>query len=735
MFVNLDRRRSRAFSRVVTQMAKMPMMLARARLLAVLSLVCVACVGRPTDTDAPSLAEIVPPVAKRLAHELTAHGHTRVDDYYWLRERDNPEVLAYLEAENRFTQAATAELEPLRRELLAEMVGRIEQDDQTVPVRERDYEYYLRWVEGGEHPLVCRRGLAPDAREEILLDGDALAEGHAYFELEQAEVSESQMLLAYSVDTVGRRFYAIEVKDLRTGELLSDRIDDTAGQLEWAANDQTLLYVKQDPETLRSFQVLRHTLGEDPRHDVLVYAEPDETFEVSLSKTKSRAYLMLDVYSTLSSEVRLLDAKVPDAQPWLFAPRERGLEYAVDHMGEDFYVLTNLDARNFRVMRTQVGKTEKTSWRELIPHRADVRVQSLELFDDRLVVEQRRRGLVELVVHELDGRPSRTIEFADPAYVAYAVDNLELDADKLRVSYESMTTPPSVFDIDLNTGERTLLDQQKVLGGFDPNNYVSERLDAPARDGVRVPISLVYRRDRPHDASKPLLLYAYGSYGSSLDADFSANRLSLLDRGFAYAIAHVRGGEELGREWYEAGKLLDKQNSFTDFIDCAEFLIAQGYADRSQVFAEGGSAGGLLVGAVVNMRPDLFAGALAQVPFVDVVTTMLDDSIPLTTSEYDEWGNPVDKVYYDYMLSYSPYDNVRAQDYPALLVTAGLHDSQVQYWEPAKWVAKLRATKTDENLLLLRTDMSAGHGGASGRLSALEDVAFEYAFLLGLTRR
>jgi oligopeptidase B len=710
----------------------MPML--RAPHLGPLLMVCLACVGRASDTDTPGVAGNVPPVAKRIPHELTAHGRTRIDDYYWLRERDNPEVLAYLEAENRYTEATTAELEPLRRELLAEMTGRIEQDDQTVPVRERDYEYYLRWVAGGEYPLVCRRGIAPGASEEILLDGRALAKGHEFFELAQAEVSENQMLLAYGADTVGRRFYAIHFEDLRTGELLPDRIADTAGQLEWADDDRTLLYVKQDPETLRRFQVLRHTLGEDPRDDALVYSEPDETFEVGLSKTKSRAYLMLDVYSTLSTEVRLLPASTPDAQPWLFAARERGLEYAVDHLGEDFYVLTNLDARNFRVMRTPIDSTEKPHWRELIPHRADVRVQSMELFDDRLVLEQRRRGQVELVVHQLDGHPLRTIDFADPAYVAAAVDNLELDADKLRVSYESMTTPPSVFDIDMDTGERKLLDQQEVLGGFDPKRYVSERLDAPARDGVTVPISLVYRRERPLDGSKPLLLYAYGSYGESLDADFSANRLSLLDRGFAYAIAHVRGGEELGREWYEDGKLLHKQHSFTDFIDCAEFLIAEGYADRSQVFAEGGSAGGLLVGAVVNMRPELFAGALAQVPFVDVVTTMLDDSIPLTTSEYDEWGNPADKAYYDYILAYSPYDNVSVQDYPALLVTAGLHDSQVQYWEPAKWVAKLRATKTDDNLLLLRTDMSAGHGGTSGRLAALEDVAFEYAFLLGLAR-
>jgi oligopeptidase B len=710
-------------------MSRMP----RAAHLGSALLVCLSCVGKAPDSNTPSVSEIAPPIAKRIPHELVAHGHTRVDHYYWLRERDNPEVLAYLEAENRYTEAMTAELAPLRRQLLDEMTGRIEQVDETVPARERDYEYYLRWVAGGEHPLLCRRPLAGGGSEEILLDGDKLAAGHEFFELEQTEVSENQLLLAYSTDTVGRRFYAIEVKDLRTGKLLPDRIPETAGQLEWATDDRTLLYVKQDPETLRDFQVLRHTLGEDPRDDVLVYSEPDETFEVGLSKTKSRAYFMLDVYSTLTSEVRLLDANTPDAQPWVFAARERGLEYSVEHLGQSFYVLTNLDAQNFRVMRTPLGKTEKSHWRELIAHRPDVRVQSVELFDDRLVLEQRRRGLVELDVYDLEGRRSRAIEFAEPAYVAATIDNHELDATKLRVSYESMTTPPSVFDIDMNTGERTLLDQQKLPADFDAKNYVSERLDAPARDGVEVPISLVYRRGRARDGSKPLLLYAYGSYGESMDAGFSSNRLSLLDRGFTFAIAHVRGGEELGREWYEGGKLLDKQNTFTDFIDCAEFLIAQGYADRSQVFAEGGSAGGLLIGAVINMRPDLFAGAIAQVPFVDVVTTMLDDSIPLTTGEYDEWGNPADKTYYDYMLAYSPYDNVRAQDYPALLVTAGLHDSQVQYWEPAKWVAKLRATKTDQNLLLLRTDMQAGHGGASGRLAALDDVAFEVAFLLGLT--
>ncbi|PRQ02436.1 Protease 2 [Enhygromyxa salina] len=695
-----------------------------------------ACLGASAELSSPHASAPAPPIAKRIAHELVAHGHTRVDHYYWLRERGDPEVIAYLEAENAYTEAATAHTAKLRAELQAELTGRIQQDDSTVPVRERDYFYYARWVEGSEHPLYCRKHGSLDADEEIILNADALAKGHDFFATRELEVSENQQLLAYATDDVGRRFYTIHVKDLRTGELLADEIPDVSGALEWANDDQTLLYTKQDPETLRDYQVFRHTLGDAPGDDTLIYEERDETFEVGLWKTKSRAYLVLDIYSTLSDEVRILDAAKPDAELRVFAPRERGLEYDIDHLGDQFYVRTNLDAENFRLMKTPVAKTDKQHWREVVGHRDDVLIESFELFDEHLVLEQRRRGLMELSVQRWDGSDAHVLDFGEPAYVAYGTGNLELDTSTLRYGYSSMTTPDSVFDYDMNTREKVLLKQQKVLGGFAPEDYVTERLDAPARDGAAVPISLVYRRGpqgRPEPG--PALVYAYGSYGASMDADFSANVLSLLDRGFVFAIAHVRGGEELGRAWYEGGKLLNKKNTFTDFIDSAQFLVDEGYAERSQVFAEGGSAGGLLIGAVINMRPDLFAGAIAAVPFVDVVTTMLDDSIPLTTSEYDEWGNPNDKQYYDYMLSYSPYDNVTAQDYPPLLVTTGLHDSQVQYWEPAKWVAKLRATKTGDDLLLLRTDMSSGHGGKSGRLARLEEIAFEFAFLLDLAGR
>lgn len=683
-------------------------------------------------THAPDATQPAPPIAKRVAHELVAHGDTRVDDYYWLRGREDPEVIAYLEAENTYTQAATAHTAELRAELLAELTGRVVPDDSTAPVRSRDYFYYARWVAGGEHPLYCRKPGSPDADEQIILNADALAQGHEFFDTGGLSFSENQQLMAYATDTVGRRFYTIHIQDLRTGELLSDVIPDVAGELEWANDDATLFYTKQDPETLRTDQLFRHTLGSDPSEDALVYAEQDETFELGLWKTKSRAYLVLDSSSTLSSEVRVLPAAAPLTQPRVVQARERGLEYDVDHMGEHFFIRTNLDAKNFRLMKTPVGATDKTHWQEVIAHREDVLLEGFELFAEHLVLEQRSRGLTQLSIRRWDGGEGHDLDFGEPAYLAYATGNDELDTATLRYSYSSMTTPDAEYDYDMNTRQKTLVKQLEVRGGFAAEDYVTQRLEAPARDGVDVPISLVYRRDLPLDGTSALLLYAYGSYGSSMDAEFSASVLSLLDRGFVYAIAHVRGGEELGRDWYEDGKLLHKSNTFTDFIDVAEQLVAQGYADRSKLFAEGGSAGGLLIGAVVNMRPDLFAGAIAAVPFVDVVTTMLDDSIPLTTGEYDEWGNPNEKQYYDYMLSYSPYDNVVAQDYPALLVTTGLHDSQVQYWEPAKWVAKLRATKTGDDLLLLRTDMSSGHGGKSGRLEQFEDVAFELAFLLDL---
>lgn len=691
-----------------------------------------ALIGCPErGTDSPDAALPKPPIAKVVPHVLEQHGHQRVDDYYWLRERDDPEVLAYLAAENDYTAAMTAHTAALRATLEREMAGRIEQDDQTVPVRERDYLYYARWEQGDDYPIYARK---PDEQgtEQIMLDVEALAEGHDYFDTGGMDLSENQQLLAYATDTVGRRIYTIEFKDLRTGELLADRIPDVAGELVWANDDRTLLYVRQDSVTLRNHQIYRHTLGDDPARDVLVYEEPDPTFDLDLWKTKSRRFVILESSHTLASEVRLLDADDPSATPRVFQPRRRGLEYDIDHLGDRFYVRTNLDAVNFRLMQTPIDATGESNWREVVGHDPAALFEGFEVFANHLVLSQRRRGLIELDVHPLGGGEPYTIDFGEPAYVAWIDDNRELDSKTLRYGYASLTTPDSEFDYDLDNREATLRKQTKVLGGFDSNNYVTERLSAIAEDGSAVPISLVRRRDTAIDGTAPLLLDAYGAYGSSFDPEFDAEVLSLLDRGFVYAIAHVRGGEELGRAWYEGGKLLNKRNTFTDFIDCAEHLVSERYADPERVFATGGSAGGLLVGAVVSMRPKLFAGAIAAVPFVDVVTTMLDESIPLTTFEFDEWGNPTDQTLYEYMLSYSPYDNVVAQAYPALLVTAGLHDSQVQYWEPAKWVAKLRAHKTDANPLLLRTDMRAGHGGQAGRLESLEQTAFEYGFLLDL---
>ena len=679
-----------------------------------------------------------PPVARIEAHELEAHGEVRVDNYYWLRERDNPEVIAYLEAENAYTEAMTADTAELRKEIEAELAGRIKQDDTTVPFRERDYFYYQRWAEGGDYPVIYRKRGSLEADDELVLDLPKLAEGQTFFQLGSWDFSENQQILAYTTDTTGRRIYTVSFVDLSTGERLSDEIAGAARSLAWAQDDRHLFYLRQDPVTLRNHQVFRHTLGSDPSGDTLVYEEGDETFGVSLRRSKSREYLFVGSYSTLSSEMRYLPTAQPEAELRVFEPRAAKHEYYIDHLGDHFYVRSNLDAKNFRVMRTPVAATERANWEEIVPHREDVLLWNIELFRDHLVLAERCKGLVEYTVRRLSDGSAHRIDFGEPAYSAAKHSNLEIDSNQMRFTYQSLSTPRTVFDYDLDARTKQQRKQVEVLGGFSSDNYVSERLEATARDGTKVPISLVYRRaegaepDAALGEARPLLLYGYGSYGVTLDARFSSDRLSLLDRGFAFAIAHIRGGADLGFAWYEDGKLLNKRNTFTDFIDCAEFLISAGYADPKRLFAAGGSAGGLLMGAVVNMRPELFAGVLAAVPFVDVVTTMLDTSIPLTTGEFDEWGDPRKREYYDYMLSYSPYDNVTAQAYPAMLVTTGLHDSQVQYWEPAKWVAKLRATKTDSNPLLLRTNMDAGHGGASGRLSALEEQAFAWAFLLKL---
>ena len=681
-----------------------------------------------------------PPKAAVRPHEMTMHGHTRVDNYYWLNERENPEVLAYLEAENQYVDSCLKHTEPLQEQLFKEITGRIKQDDNSVPVKIRDYYHYTRFEEGKEYPIICRKKHSLDAPEEILLDSNQLAEGYAFFQIGEISLSEDDRLLAYSVDTVSRRIYTVYVKDLATGELVGEPIPNTSGNIVWASDNATLFYGVKD-ETLRPCKIMRHRLGASVTDDVLVYEETDETFVCYISKTKSRKYLIINSDSTLSSECRILESDQPEGEFRVFQERQPDMLYGIDHYKEHFYIRTNADgAKNYKIMRTPVGQTEMAHWTEVVAHREHVMIEGFTIFDKFFVIEEREGGLVKIRVKSWDGRNDHYLDFGEPAYTAGVGANPDFDAVTLRYAYNSMTTPSSVFEYDMEKRTKTLLKQQEVVGGYNPGDYVTERLMAPSHDGVLVPISIVYKKnvggrdpepvEGPVCHNRPLVLYGYGSYGSSMDAYFSVARLSLLDRGFIWAIAHIRGGEEMGRQWYDDGKMLNKKNTFLDFIACAEYLINKGYTSPQKMFAMGGSAGGLLVGAVTNMRPDLWKGVVAQVPFVDVVTTMLDESIPLTTGEYDEWGNPNEKQYYDYMLSYSPYDNVEAKDYPAMLITTGLHDSQVQYWEPAKWTAKLRALKTDRNPLYLKTEMDYGHGGASGRFEGYKEVALEYAFML-----
>jgi oligopeptidase B len=676
--------------------------------------------------------QLEPPRANVVQKNLEIHGDVRIDNYYWLNERENPEVIAYLEAENEYTEAMMAHTKDLENLLFEEIKGRIKQTDESVPYKLDDYYYYTRYEDGKEYPIHCRKKGSLDGDEEIMLDVNVMADGYEYFWVRGLKVSSGQNILAYAEDTRGRRIYTIKFKNLDTGETFDDVIADVTSNLAWANDNKTLFYTKQDPQTLRSYQIYRHILGTDSSKDQLVYEETDEEFSSYVWRTKSKEYMLIGSFQTLSSEYRYLDADDPQGTFTVFLPREPDHEYSVDHYGDKFYVRTNWQAKNFRMMETPVTKTGKESWRDVIAHRDDVFLEGFEIFQDHLVVEERKNGLIELRIRPWSGTDEHYLEFDEPAYLAYVSKNPDFETTTLRFVYESMKTPESTYDYDMVTRERVLLKQDEILGGFDSKNYKTERLYAKARDGVSVPISIVYRKGVVRNGENPLLLYGYGSYGSSMDVYFSASRISLIDRGFIYAIAHIRGGEDLGREWHENGKLLKKKNTFTDFIDCAKYLVASEYTNPDMLFASGGSAGGLLMGAIINMRPDLFKGVVTRVPFVDVVTTMLDESIPLTTSEYDEWGDPNDKEYYEYMLSYSPYDNLEAKDYPHLLVTTGLHDSQVQYWEPAKWVAKLRAIKTDDNLLMLKTDMGAGHSGASGRYKRYRETAFQYAFLLDL---
>lgn len=675
---------------------------------------------------------IPPPVAKVVHQELKAHGHVRVDDYYWLKHRADPDVFAYLKAENDYLKRVLQHTEVLQNKLFEEIRNRIKDEDQSVPYLYDGYFYYQRYDRGREYAVYCRKKGSLDAREEILVDGNELAKGHDFFSITGLRVSFGRDILAFGMDTVGRRFYTVRFKNLTTGEMYDDVIRDVTGNMAWANDNQTLFYTRQDPETLRWNRVYRHRLGTEAVEDILVYEEEDEAFNTHVLKTKSKKYVMIGSTQTLSAEYRFLDADRPGGEFTVLLPREREHEYSVDHMGDLFYIRTNWQAVNFRLMEAPVEATGKENWKEVMPHREDVFIGGVELFKDFLVVNERKEGLNRLRVIPWKGGEDHYVRFEEPAYLAYLGTNMELDTPVLRYGYTSLTTPTSTYDYDMVTRKEKLLKREEIVGGYEPSDYRIERLWARARDGVRVPVSIVYPKNFKKDRSHPLLLYGYGAYGFSLDPSFNSARLSLLERGFAYAIAHVRGGQELGRPWYEDGKVSKKKNTFTDFIDCAKDLIEQGYAASDRMFAMGGSAGGLLVGAVANMAPDLFKGIVAHVPFVDVLTSMLDPDIPLTTNEYDEWGDPNNKEVYEYILSYSPYDNVREQDYPHLLVTAGLHDSQVQYWEPAKWVAKLRALKTDHHRLILKTNLEAGHGGPSGRFRRHRETALSYAFMLDL---
>jgi oligopeptidase B len=684
----------------------------------------------------PSLSPSQPPIAAQRSEELLTHGDRRVDPYYWLRDRDNPEVIDYLEAENAYTEAQMAHTEALQQTLYDEMLGRIQETDLSVPYRYGNYYYYSRTEEGKAYGSLCRKEGSLEAPEEILLDENRLAEGQEFFDLGDYEVSPNHKLLAYSTDTQGNERYTLVFRNLETGDRFPESIPDVGGTC-WANDNKTLFYLRLD-EANRPFQLWRHRLGTLIHNDELVYEETDEAFYLSLNTTRSQAYILLSADSKITSEVRFLDANAPNGEFRIIHPREKGVEYGVAHHpglesdleGNRFYIVTNDEAINFKLMIAPVSSPGKAHWKEMIAHREAVMLSGVDLFADHLVIYEREQGLPTIRIQKLSTGDVTRLDFPEPTYSAGGGFMPEFDSNILRFTYSSMVTPSSVFDYNMDSNERELKKEQPVLGGYDRSQYRSQRLLATAADGTEIPISLIYPKGLELDGSHPLHLTGYGSYGYPYPVSFSPYRLSLLERGVICGIAHIRGGGELGRPWYEAGKFLHKANTFTDFIACAEFLIEQGWTQPEKLAISGGSAGGLLMGAVVNQRPDLFQAAIAQVPFVDVVTTILDPDLPLSVIEWDEWGNPNEPAFYDYMKSYSPYDNVTAQDYPNLLITAGLNDPRVSYWEPAKWAAKLRVTKTDPNRLLLKTNMGAGHGGASGRYEQIKEIAFEDAFLL-----
>ena len=678
-----------------------------------------------------------PPIAEKKPFEVGLHGDKRMDEYYWMNDffkkgPDSTKVVDFLKAENAYLDTMMSGIKDFRQKLFDEMKGRIKEKDETVPVFKNGYFYYNRYEEGKQYYIYCRKKGSLDATEEVLLDANKMAEGHDYFSAAGFNVSPDNKLMAYGIDTVSRREYTIYIKNLESGEIYKDALVQTTGGSAWGNDNKTLFYTSKNPVTLLSEKIRRHVLGNDASSDAVVYEEKDKSNYIGVGKTKSGKYIYIYSGATLSSEMLVLDADQPANAFSVFQPRMKEVLYQVDHMGDKWLIVTNKEAKNFKLMETPVGKTGVENWKDRIPHRTDVLIEGIEVFKNHLVVTERKEGLLGIRIFNLTSNEEHNLNFGEPAYDASVTGNLEFNSTTLRYSYTSLKTPNSVYDYGMDTKDKKLMKQTEVVGGHDPNEYVTERLFATARDGARVPISIVYKKGFNKDGQAPLLLYAYGAYGYSTDATFNSARLSLLNRGFAFAIAHVRGGQEMGRQWYEDGKMMKKKNTFNDFIDCGEFLIKEKYTSKEHLYASGGSAGGLLMGAIVTIRPDLWNGVVADVPFVDVVTTMMDESIPLTTNEFDEWGNPrSNKETYDFLKSYSPYDNV-GKEYPNLLVTTGLHDSQVQYFEPAKWVAKMREMKSDKNLLFLHTNLEAGHGGASGRFEYLKEVALEYAFLLAL---
>lgn len=694
-----------------------------------------ACNTKSDMKETYKWPEAVAPAADIKPYHRVVHGDTVADNYYWMidyfkKGPDSAKVLEYLAAENMYIDTMMSGAKQLQNDLFAEMKGRIKEKDESVPVFNNGYYYYTRTEDGKEYFKYCRKKGNLDAKEEVLLDVDEMAKGKPYYSVTDFEVSENNLLLAYGVDEVSRREYTIHIKNLETGEIYKDAIERTEGRAVWASDNKTIFYTSKNSETLLSEKIKRHVLGTDTSLDVTVYEEKDKSNYIGVGKSKNNKYIFITSQATMSSEWRIIDASAPSSAFKVFQPRMKDVLYSVTPLVDKFLIVTNWNAKNFRLMECPLDKTESSNWKEVIPHRDDVLLSSVEEFSDFLVLSERKNGLIQLKIQSLKDESEHYLDFGEPTYLAYIGANPDYNSAVLRYVYTSLTTPSSTFDYNVVSKEKKLMKQQEVVGGYDGGNYTTERLYADAKDGTKIPISIVYKKGFKKNGDGPLLLYAYGSYGISMDASFSSTRLSLLDRGFAFAIAHIRGGQEMGRMWYENGKLMKKKNTFTDFIDCGEFLIKEKYTSAAHLYAQGGSAGGLLMGAVVNMSPELWNGVIAQVPFVDVVNTMLDESIPLTTNEFDEWGNPKEKEAYTYMKSYSPYENVEKKNYPNMLVVTGLHDSQVQYFEPAKWVAKLRTVKTDNNKLFLHTNMEFGHGGASGRFDYLKDVALNYSFLL-----